>query len=263
MTCSKSYSVQQTTVPECPDKFGCIAGVCPDFTIRRHDTKPNFKVLVDDCDGPLDLTDLVLEASMWAKAKLKANVATTDDYFAFADDIGFSQAMVGDIIIMNRTRMPEHMLVIAFDETNKLIQVQRGYHGTKISDWKKGDGLRIFRFLGTTGETEMILQDIIQLDGTTAEDQLTESFLVYSWGGTDTCLPGCFYLEFKLLKMEEEVTVSALATSTPIIPSFTDPNLTPASFGCGLGSGVEWVRRFPVGGEGFLIQIVDSPTAEL
>jgi hypothetical protein len=250
-------------MPECPDKFGCIAGVCPDFTIRRHDTKPNFKVLVDDCDGPLDLTDLVLEASMWAKAKLKANVATADDYFAFADNIGFGQAMVGDIIIMNRTRKPEHMLVIAFDETNKLIQVQRGYHGTKISDWKKGDGLRIFRFLGTTGETEMILQDIIQLDGTTAENQLTESFLIYSWGGTDTCLPGCFYLEFKLLKMEEVVTVSALATSTPIIPSFTDPNLTPANFGCGLGSGVEWVRRFPVGGEGFLIQIVDSPTAEL
>jgi hypothetical protein len=262
MTCSKAYTTQQTSRPNCPDKFGCIPGVCPDFTIRRHDTKPPFKVLVDDCDGPLDLTDLVLEASMWANAKLKANLSTTDDYFALADNIGFGQAMVGDIIIMDRTRMPEHMLVIAFDEKNKLIQVQRGYHGTQISEWNKGDSLRIFRFMGATGETEMVLRDILQLDGTTAEDQLTESFLVYSWGENDTCLPGCYYLEFKLLKMTEVEAMTLATTTEPIVPSFTDPNLTPASFGCGLGAGVEWVRRFPVSGEGFLIQIVDSPTAE-
>ena len=55
---------------------------------------------------------------------------------------------------------------------------------------------------------------------------------------------------------------SGIITSTSITPSFTDPDLTPASFGCGLGEGVEWVRRFPVSGEGFLIQIVDSPTME-
>jgi hypothetical protein len=30
-----------------------------------------------------------------------------------------------------------------------------------------------------------------------------------------------------------------------------------------MGTGVEWVRRFPSDGEGFLIKIVDSPTMEL
>jgi hypothetical protein len=43
----------------------------------------------------------------------------------------------------------------------------------------------------------------------------------------------------------------------PIVPSF----ITSVS-GCDLGSGVEWVRRFPLDAEGFLIKIVDSPTAE-
>ena len=64
----------------CPDKFGCIPGVCPDFTIKRHDTKPPFKVSVEDCDGPLDLADgtnavvdpnLILEVNIWAKGRLK------------------------------------------------------------------------------------------------------------------------------------------------------------------------------------------------
>jgi len=49
--------------------------------------------------------------------------------------------------------------------------------------------------------------------------------------------------------------------ATPsIVPSFTSP--TPSEVGCDIGSGVEWVRRFPSDGEGFLIKIVDSPTAE-
>ena len=259
MSCSGSRnSYQSSSKNNCPDKFGCIEGVCPDFTIRRHDTRPPFKVKVDDCDGPLNLTDLVLEASMWARAKFKAAVSEDDDYFRFADDIGFEQVMVGDIIIPTRARNPEHMLVIGFDEVNKLVQVQRAYHGTTASAWVKGQAIRVFKFLGSTAETEMIYRDIIQLDGSTAEDQLTESFLVYNWGENDTCLPGCYYLEFKLLQMSEEVS----AQSTSEIPSFTDPTLTPSDFGCGLGSGVEWIRRFPVSSEGFIIKIEDSPTAE-
>jgi len=185
--------------PTCPSD--CPPGIIPDFTIRRHDTKPAFKVSVSDCNGPIDLTGLVLEVNMWAKAKLKANVQITDTYFRLANDVGFNQAMVGDIIIMDRTRLPEQMLVTGFDETNMLIQVQRGYHGTTPSFWKKGTGLKIFRILNAPAVTEMILEDKEELDGHKEKDHLADSLLVYEWQPNDVCLPGCYWLEFKLLKM--------------------------------------------------------------
>jgi hypothetical protein len=333
----------------CPDKFGCVDGVCPDFVIRRHDTKPPLRVKVEDCDGPMSLQGLVVEVNMWALAKLKIAITTTDDYFRLADDVGFEQVMVGDIIVMDRARMPERMLVTAFDETNKLVKVQRGYHGTTPSAWKKGSVLRIFRVLNATGESELVFGDVTGVDGVTETDVLQEAHLVYEWQVEDTCLPGCYWLEFKLLKMIDlvwylpggnwvgevhkhtdgffytgtlhtdssvklsfdqvadkyflsdipwpgathlhsgssftgsvhddgsvlldqtgvpssddvsynEDGVTSLAVS--IIPSFTDESLTPADFGCVLGEGVEWVRRFPISGEGFLIKIEDSYTPE-
>jgi len=256
-----------TSLVNCPDKFGCPPNMCPDFTIRRHDTMPPFKVSVEDCDGPLDLTDLVLEASMWAKAKLKKAIAADDTFFSLADNIGFEQMMVGDIIIFDQTRLTERMLVTGFDEINDFVRVTRGYQATTASAWKKGAPFRIMRMLDSPAATQMVLDDIIEVDGTTSEDQLVESFLVYEWTSNDTCLPGCYWLEFKLLKMLEDVMTSSvgiMSTSDPsIIPTFTDPSLTPADFGCKLGTGVEWVRRYPVKGEGFLIKIEDSPTQEL
>lgn len=259
-------------VAGCADKFGCPPGVCPDFTIKRHDTKPPFKVSIEDCDGAFDLTDgnLVLEANMWAKAKLKKAITSTDTYFALADNIGFEQVMVGDIIIMERVRLPEHMLVTGFDETNCLIQVVRGYNGTQPSAWKKGTPLRIFRALSAPAELETVTDDVLQVDGTTLQDQLIESFLVFEWNENTTCLPGCYWLEFKLLKMvatslamTEGVGILAALPGVSIVPSFTPSTFSAANFGCVLGEGVEWVRRFPSDGEGFLIKITDSPTAEL
>lgn len=124
--------------------MGCPPNVCPDFVIRRHDTKPSFKVAVEDCDGPLDLQGLVVEVNMWALAKLKTALAVDDTYFRLADDIGFEQVMMGDIIIMERARNPEYMLVTGFDETNNLIRVERAYHGTTASNWKKGTLMGFF-----------------------------------------------------------------------------------------------------------------------
>lgn len=260
MTCKSSIGCSPQ--PQgCPTEDGCIPGICPDFTVRRNDTKPAFKVKIEDCDGPMDLTDLVLEATMWAKSKIKKTISPSDTYFSLADNIGFNQIMVGDIILMDQARLPEKMLVIAFDETNKLVEVQRGYHGTSIQTWKKGNPLRIIKFMGATAQTEMLYQDIIEMDGTTTQNVLMDSFFVYEWGPTDTCLSGCYYLEFKLLKMLDEEPVVSVANT--IVPSFTDPTLTPVDFGCGLGIGVEWVRRFPVSQEGFLIKITDSFTSEL
>lgn len=335
----------------CPDKLGCPKDVCPDFTIRRHDTRPPFKVSVEDCDGPLDLQGLVVEASMWALAKLKSALAVDETYFRLADDIGFEQVMMGDIIIMDRARNPEHMLVTGFDETNNLIRVQRAYHGTTASAWKKGTVMRIFRILGSPAESELSFQDVQDVDGTITRDVLQAAYLIYDWKAEDVCLPGCYWFEFKVLKMidvvwflpggywtgdvfthddgffytglsytdssvrlsydqvqdkyfipdtrwtgemhvhsdanyytgssHDEGSVILSKTGIPsdedtpynengvvaldvsIVPSFTDINLTPADYGCILGEGVEWVRRFPMEGEGFLIKITNSFTSEL
>jgi len=256
MTCNKKLGCAPQ-LSCCPDEFGCNPCVCPDFTIRRHDNKPPFKLKIEDCDGPMDLTDLIVEATMWAKAKLKTAITASDEYFALADNIGFHQIMVGDIIVVDRPRLPEQMLVTAFDETNKLVKVERGHNGTQAQAWKKGHAIRIMKFIDSEAESEMIYQDVLQLDGTIAEDQLIDSFFVYEWQENDTCLPGCYYLEFKLIK-----SASGMAAQADE-PSFTSPDLTPADFGCGLGANVEWIRRFPLENEGFLIHIVDSPTSEI
>lgn len=189
----------------CLDPFGCPDGVCPDFIIRRHDTRPPLKVAMEDCDGPMDFRGLIIEVNMWALAKLKAALDESTEYFRLADDIGFEQVMVGDIIVMDRVRLPEHMLVVAFDETNKLIKVQRGYHGTTSSPWKKGAIMRIFRILNAPALAEIVFEDVQDVDGTIEKDVIQESFLVYEWQPEDTCLPGCYYLEFKVLKMIDMV----------------------------------------------------------
>jgi hypothetical protein len=250
----------------CPDKFGCPPNRCPDFIIKRHDTRPEFKVEIEDCDGPIDLTDLVCEVSMWAKGRLKRPLLSTDTYFALADDVGFGQCTMGDIIVMDRVRSPEQMMVTGFDELNKLIQVQRGYNGSLVSDYPRGTNMRIFRTLNSVGTTEMIREDLLQTDGTTDEDVLTKSNLIYEWQANDTCLPGCYWLEFKLLKMTSvsysmaDAMYLAGGLSTPSI-SFI--SYTPSQTDCSLGIGVEWVRRYPAADiEGYLIKIVDSPTAE-
>lgn len=243
---------------QCPDQYGCIKGVCPDFTIRRHDTKPDFRVKIEDCDGPMDLTELVLEASMWAKGKLKNSISETDTYFALADNIGFNQIMIGDVIIMDQARIPEKMLVTAFDESNRLVQVQRAYHGTTSQKWKKGTSLKIIKFMNATARTEMVYEDVLELDGTTTPNVLMESYFVYEWSTEDTCLPGCYYFEFKLIKMKS----ISLLTTDDITPSFIDISYVPSNFGCGMSDTIEWIRRFPLDQEGFLIKVTDTFTSE-
>ena len=259
--------------PTCPDVFGCPPGVCPDLQIRRHDTLPPFRVSVSDCNGPLDLTDTIAEVSMWSKGKMKKCVTNTDTYFGFADNVGFFQVNVGDIIVVDRVRNPEQMVVQGFDEDLKLIEVQRGYNGTRPGTYKKGQAFKVFRILNAIAATETVLQDFPQLDGTVQTNVVTDSQLIYSWLAADTCLPGCYWLEFKLLKMTTPSSmmfwdsvplkscVSSISTIT-IVPSVV-PSFVQAVTGCDMGVGVEWVRRFPVVGEGFLIQIIDSPTSEV
>jgi hypothetical protein len=254
---------------------------------------------VEDCDGPLDLVidtvicgdgteiaipegavtvtcpdgtiwipaKMILEVNMWANAKLKTAIDQDDTYFALADNIGFNQVMMNDIIIMDQVRLPEHMLVTGFDERNHLIRVQRGYNGTQAQAWAKGTGMKIFRVLNAPGTIELIDQDVTQPDGST-DTILTDTLLVYEWNPEDTCLPGCYWLEFKLLKEEQvQVTSPQMAMlshhDVSITPSFTPSTMSASDFGCSMGAGIEWVRRFPVAKQGFLIQVIPSPTTEI
>lgn len=178
---SRSSTNSACSPTPCLDKFGCPSDRCSDFTIRRYDTKPPFKVAVSDCNGPMDIQGLVVEANMWATAKLKAAITADDEYFRLADDIGFEQIMVGDIIVMDRVRQPEIMLVIGFDEGNKFVRVERAYRSTTASAWIKGNKLRIFRILNAPAAIEISYIDVLNVDGTTTTDVLDEAYLVYNW----------------------------------------------------------------------------------
>ena len=348
-----------TTTANCQNSCD---SACADFTIKRHDTYPPFRVSAEDCAGALDLSDpnLVLEASMWTSAKLKADLTnnpTDPDYqvFQLAGNRGFDQIMVGDIIVMAQARLPEQMLIIGFDEADKYIYVQRGYHGTTVAAWKKGTYMKIFRMLNAQPPQTAIEQrfgDDLGIDGSIHRNVPLGTYLVCNWIANDTCLAGCYMLEFKLLKMTSTTTTVPswvppwpLADSTiswPIpwptgiwptptaefpwgpqpwgegawpgpglqpwgeqpwgvgdppweseswdvgawgnwpwvkpwdyypnisatpIPSYSVPSVpslspTTGDYGCDVGIGVEWVRRFPVDKEGFVIKIEESPTSE-
>jgi len=203
--CGASIGVPQDwNVTQNPCVIGTCSNVAVDYTIKRHDTKPPFKVKIEDCNGALDLRDpnFVLEANIWFDTMLRDPITNvdTDNYFRFIDNVGFDQVLVGDIIATTRPRDPEYMLVTAFDEDNKLVQVQRGYNGTPISSWKKGQALLVFREMSAPAIIESVIEDITGMDGTTLPNQLTETYLVYEFSTICTCLPGCYRLEFKLLK---------------------------------------------------------------
>jgi hypothetical protein len=215
----------------CSDVSGCFSGICPDFVIKRYDTRPSFRTSVSDCDGPLDLTDenLLVEVNMWAQAKLKKGITADSDEIEFVDNIGFHQVKEGDTLIFDSGRVIERMLATGFDEDQKTITVTRAQDGTIAAPWVKGTRVRIMRVLDASAEIETVKEEVLQPDGST-EEQITDTLLVYNWAANDTCLHGCFLLEFKLMKMNE--------------------------------SDIEWVRRFPTDGE-FVIQINETPTAEV
>lgn len=202
-----------------------------DFCIKRHDTKPDLKILMEDCDGVVDLTDdsLVLEASMWSSAKIKVALDVDDTTISFADNIGFDQISVGDIIIMDQIRNPEHMLITAINESLKNFTVQRSYNGTVAQAWRKGSSLKFFKFMDSPASIESVFGDVMNTDGTTT-NQLLETYLVYNWSEESTSLPGCYFLEFKLMKISED------------------------------SGEIEWTKRFPATSQGFIINIVDTPT---
>ena len=243
MSCVNTSPPGCSSAINCPGCDGC-GTACSDFQIKKNDTRPPFKVAVSDENGPIDLTGLVIEANMWANAKLKRNISALDTSLALADNIGFCQILPNDIILMDRARAPEQMRIIGFNEDCSLVFIERGFNGTVPQCWKRGTSMRIFRIMNAPALSELVYEDVTQVDGTVDCNVLSDSFLVYEWNVNDTCINGCFSFEFKVIKMSDG----------PVnVPSIF-PN-------CYLGVGIEWTRRFPPCGE-FLIKICESPTSE-
>lgn len=201
----------------------------PDFCIKRNDTKPPFRISISDCDGVVDLTDenLVLEASMWLNSKLKNNISDTDANLYFADNLGFDQIAVGDVIVFDKPRNYEKLLIQSIDELNKSITVQRGHDGTAPKSWSKGTILKIFKFAGLSAQIESTYADVSKVDGTVTNELVDTSF-VFNWTAEQTSLSGCYWFEFKLM------------------------NINPSS------GDIDWVKSFPLSAEGFLISVLDS-----
>jgi hypothetical protein len=215
----------------CADVSGCPVDKSADFCIKRNDTSPHFRIALEDCDGVVSLKDdrYVLQVNIWVKTKLKNDILDSDTEISFADNIGFYQIIENDIIMMDRPRNSEKMRVLGFNEENKTIIVERGFDDTIAQSWKKGSVLRIFRIIDGDAELESVYEDLQKEDGTIS-NELTDTFLVFKWINQTTSLAGCYWLEFKLIELNEELTE------------------------------VLSVRRFPSTEEGFLIKILDSST---
>lgn len=212
----------------------CNSGDCPgtpDLCIKRHDTRPSFKISISDCDGVVDLSDenLALEASMWFNSKSKSALDDSETEIKFADNVGFDQVMVGDVIKTGKSRSPEKMLVSAVNESAKSVTVTRGHEGTTPQSWPRGTVLNIFRFVDQPAEIESYYEDVTGVDGAVT-NELTDTMLVYNWQTPQTSMPGCYWIEFKLIMISSET------------------------------GDVEWTKRMPLATEGFIVNIIDTPT---
>jgi hypothetical protein len=173
----------------------------PDFTIKQHDTRPSFKAEITDCDAPIDLAELVIEASMWANAKLKCNISADETKIQFADNIGFQQLNYDTIIQVGEGRLFERMLIDQINDVDSTVTVFRGQMDTGSYPWKKGTPVKLMRFLNNPARGELVYGNIDQPDGTIINDVLVTSLLMYDWLPQDTCMAGVFYFEFKILKL--------------------------------------------------------------
>jgi hypothetical protein len=232
----------------CQDLSECnFDNRCVDFTIKQHDTRPFFKMDITECDNPIDLTGLVVEASMWFCSKLKTSIDVGSTTIQFADNKGFDRINTNTIIQIGKNRKFERILINSIDETTNTINVFRGQFGTTALPWTKGQTLKLIRFLNNTASAELEYEDVANIDGSVDKNVLVRSSLIYEWQPEDTCFSGKYLLEFKVLKL------SATTTSTTPLPNIDH---------CSLGFGVEWARRFPSDKDGFIIEVFGSPTSE-
>ena len=196
----------------CKNSNNCEEECRSIFSIKKNDTKPSFKVSVEDCDVDFSEENMSLKYDMWFKAKLKKDILKTDTVIYFADNIGFDKVLQNDIIFLETNRNLEQMLVVGFDEDAKSIQVQRSYNSTNSENWKKGSELKIYRVLEKDAEIEILLEDVMQTDGTILQDQISDTLFVVNWDSNSTKTSGCYFLEFKLIKSDNSGNIQWIKT---------------------------------------------------
>lgn len=208
-------------------KKDCPEGVKPDFCIKRLDTYPSLKVSIE-CEQGIDFSDpdLMLTYSMWSNSKIKNAITEIEEYISFADNIGFKKVDVGDKIVFVDPRNTEICVVTGFNEENKTIQILRAQEGTTARSWTKGNVVKIFRVSNELGSIEVETDDILQIDGTIKENQVINNYLIAPWSENSTKIAGCYWLEFRLEKINNEEIL--------------------------------WTKKFPSSKEGFLIKIIES-----
>lgn len=166
---------------------------------------------------------------MWFEAKLKSAVSGTDANLRFADDIGFDSVAIGDVISTSGSRSPEMMLVSSIDESTKTVVVSRGHAGTSPRDWPKGAPISVFRLVDQPAHVESVYEEVESLDGSVSED-LVDTLLVFEWSAGHTSVPGCYWVEFKIMGLDES-------------------------------GGITWTKRVPLSAKGFMVRVIDSPTS--
>lgn len=218
-----------STTPTCGNRYGCggQSYSCPQFTIKQHDTRPSFKVDVTDCNAPIDLTNLVIEASMWANAKLKCNLTAETTVIQFADNIGFQQINYDTIIQAGDGRLFERMLIDKINDVDNTVTVFRGQMDTLAVPWKRGTTVKLLRFLNNAALGELVYGNIDEPDGTIINDALLVSLLIYDWKPSDTCMAGMYFLEFKIMKMTDIPMPCSGYVETVMAPPAGNRNLPP------------------------------------
>jgi hypothetical protein len=174
---------------------------------------------------------ILLEASMWFDAKLKADINESATQIKFADNVGFDSVLVGDVIATSSVRSSELMLVTGVDDASMTIQVSRGHEGTASIPWKKGVTLFVFRFRDEPAQIESVYEQSESIIDGSISEVLSDTVLQFQWSGSHTAAPGCYWIEFKILKIDPE------------------------------SGDVEWTKRVPIDTSGFMVKILDSPTS--
>jgi hypothetical protein len=224
MTC-KTYDLTSNIDCDGSDIAPCLGIGCPVLNIKKNDNKPDLKIKVEDCNGyPIDLKNQIVEASMWFDSRLLKSVTKDQNFIILASIKAFNQLLVGDIIQISTGRNFERMTVTGFEEVRRLVYVDRGTNSTLPSAWPKATPVKCFRFLNAPAIGEMIYSDtLLEVSGepgmvaydlgrnsmenrtpvyglpTPVGPYLVGSYLVYEWKFRDTCLAGCYFLEFKVL----------------------------------------------------------------
>lgn len=195
-----------------------------DYLIKKSDTFPPISYIIPDCEGiNLDQDNLVVEVNMWANSNLANSLSQTDTNIKFKKNYNITCVEVNNYILLKKYNSFEYLKVISVNHDT--IEVTRGELGSAIRAWEKGNQLKIIKLFGIEGEKKILYNNYINLKGE-SENTVSGQELIYNWAEEDTSNPGEYFLEFKLIKKNNNL--------------------------------IEWTKKFPSEKDGIRLQIVDN-----